>query len=125
MSKISELKALENQHEATQQRISQLRKELEGVGKIADRVRQEAEKAGLDLREICYALVPALEIKAKKSAGAGDEAPKQQRVRRTKRYTNPENGEVIETKGGNHKGLAEWKKKHGADKVESWGKYVD
>lgn len=29
-------------------------------------------------------------------------------------------GEVIETKGGNHKGLKEWKSEHGAETVESW-----
>jgi len=29
-------------------------------------------------------------------------------------------GEVVETKGGNHKTLKEWKSKYGSDKVESW-----
>jgi hypothetical protein len=29
---------------------------------------------------------------------------------------------VVETKGGNHKTLKEWKTKHGADEVESWVK---
>jgi hypothetical protein len=35
-------------------------------------------------------------------------------------YTNPHNGEVIETKGGNHKGLKNWKQMYGADVVETW-----
>jgi hypothetical protein len=30
------------------------------------------------------------------------------------------NGEVIETKGGNHKTLKEWKAKWGGDVVEGW-----
>jgi hypothetical protein len=27
---------------------------------------------------------------------------------------------LVETKGGNHKTLKEWKTNHGADEVESW-----
>jgi hypothetical protein len=37
-----------------------------------------------------------------------------------KQYKNPHNGEVIETKGGNHKLLKEWKAQYGAEEVESW-----
>ncbi|EGH26812.1 hypothetical protein PSYMO_37207, partial [Pseudomonas amygdali pv. mori str. 301020] len=32
-------------------------------------------------------------------------------------YKHPKTGEVIETKGGNHKVLKEWKAEHGADVV--------
>lgn len=42
------------------------------------------------------------------------------RSRRVKLYKNPHNNEVIETRGGNHKTLKEWKNKWGADEVESW-----
>ncbi len=35
-------------------------------------------------------------------------------------YKNPNTGEVIETEGGNHRGLKEWKAEHGADVVEGW-----
>lgn len=42
------------------------------------------------------------------------------RQRSVKQYKNPHNGEVIETKGGNHKTLKEWKEKWGGDVVESW-----
>ncbi|MDT4865936.1 hypothetical protein FQZ97_1007650 [compost metagenome] len=42
------------------------------------------------------------------------------RARKVKQYKNPNTGEVIETKGGNHKTLKEWKAKWGADVVESW-----
>ncbi len=40
--------------------------------------------------------------------------------RKLKVYKNPENGEVIETRGGNHKKLREWKEEYGAEIVESW-----
>lgn len=47
------------------------------------------------------------------------------RARRVKRYQNPNNGEVIETKGGNHKTLKAWKEQYGSDKVESWATILD
>ncbi|MBK5513747.1 histone-like nucleoid-structuring protein, MvaT/MvaU family [Pseudomonas sp. TH15] len=40
--------------------------------------------------------------------------------RELKTYKNPHTGEMVQTKGGNHKTLKEWKTKHGADEVESW-----
>ena len=40
--------------------------------------------------------------------------------RMVKRYKNPHTGEVIETKGGNHKGLKQWKDQYGADEVQNW-----
>ena len=48
-------------------------------------------------------------------AKADSRKPRQVQV-----YKNPKSGEVIETKGGNHKTLKEWKAKYGADTVESW-----
>lgn len=47
------------------------------------------------------------------------------RARRVKRYKNPHNGETIETKGGNHKVLKEWKAEYGSDTVESWATILD
>lgn len=42
------------------------------------------------------------------------------KARSVKIYKNPHTGEFIETKGGNHKQLKEWKAEHGSDEVESW-----
>lgn len=47
------------------------------------------------------------------------------RPRRTKRYSNPHTGDVIETKGGNHKELKEWKAQWGSDTVESWSETIN
>jgi hypothetical protein len=46
------------------------------------------------------------------------------RTRKMKQYSNPNTGEVIETKGGNHKTLKEWKAKWGGAVVESWVKLL-
>ncbi|WP_447754530.1 histone-like nucleoid-structuring protein, MvaT/MvaU family [Pseudomonas nicosulfuronedens] len=42
------------------------------------------------------------------------------RARVLKVYKNPHNGEVVETKGGNHTVLKAWKAQYGASTVESW-----
>lgn len=49
--------------------------------------------------------------------------PQKQTVRKKRKikiYRNPETGDVVETRGGNHKTLKIWKEKYGADTVESW-----
>ncbi|WP_462379165.1 histone-like nucleoid-structuring protein, MvaT/MvaU family [Pseudomonas sp. Marseille-QA0892] len=54
------------------------------------------------------------------------EQPPANNVRKTrapravKRYVHPDSGEVIETKGGNHKLLKQWKAEHGSEAVEGW-----
>jgi hypothetical protein len=47
-------------------------------------------------------------------------APKTRRARVVKVYQNPHTGELIETKGGNHRGLKAWKEQYGASTVDSW-----
>ncbi|NLW03744.1 MAG: DNA binding protein [Pseudomonadaceae bacterium] len=42
------------------------------------------------------------------------------RTRKLKVYVNPNTNETIETRGGNHKELKEWKAEFGSDVVESW-----
>ena len=42
------------------------------------------------------------------------------RRRKLKIYKHPKTGEVVETRGGNHKTLKAWKDEHGSDTVESW-----
>ena len=44
----------------------------------------------------------------------------QRKARALKIYVNPQIGERVETKGGNHKALKAWKGEFGADVVESW-----
>lgn len=46
------------------------------------------------------------------------------RGRALKVYRNPNTGEVVETRGGNHKTLKAWKAEHGSDTVEGWVEQV-
>ncbi|MNN85438.1 hypothetical protein D3C81_2027260 [compost metagenome] len=67
------------------------------------------------LRDIIAILDP------KAATRATSTAPKQQRRPRVvKVYENPHTGELIETKGGNHRGLKAWKEEYGPATVESW-----
>lgn len=42
------------------------------------------------------------------------------RARTVRVYKNPYSGEIVETKGGNHKTLKAWEAERGGDEVESW-----
>nr|WP_297400154.1 histone-like nucleoid-structuring protein, MvaT/MvaU family [uncultured Marinobacter sp.] len=54
-------------------------------------------------------------------AGAkGDTSTGTRAKRPMKTYKNPHTGEVVKTRGGNHKTLNEWREKHGKEAVQSW-----
>ena len=119
MSLINEYRATEEAIKELQERrknLSQddkLKKELEFEGKLRT-LMGEYQKS---LRDIIALLDP--EAKLSKTARTA-KATVSKRARKVKQYKNPNTGEVIETKGGNHKTLKEWKAKWGAAVVEGW-----
>lgn len=117
MSKIAEFKALEAQ-------LIEQMKQLDAM-KNDDGLKREIEFEG-KLRKLMGeynvtlpGIIALLDPHARQSAKP-TEVKVSRKARVVKRYKNPNTGEVIETKGGNHKLLKEWKTKHGADQVESW-----
>ncbi|AXM98037.1 histone-like nucleoid-structuring protein, MvaT/MvaU family [Pseudomonas plecoglossicida] len=117
MSKLVEFRAAER---ALQEQLAQLealkndaglKKEIEFESKL--KALMESYDKGL--KEIIAILDPA-------AAGHRQEkvSTTQRRPRALKRYKNPHSGEVVETKGGNHRVLKEWKAEYGATNVESW-----
>ncbi|HBO3146303.1 histone-like nucleoid-structuring protein, MvaT/MvaU family [Pseudomonas aeruginosa] len=68
------------------------------------------------LRDIIAILDPESRLKN----GKPQAATSQRRARVSKVYKNPHTGEVVETKGGNHKVLKAWKAEYGNDAVDSW-----
>ena len=92
---------------------SELQKEIEFETKLRDLL----AKYGYSLRDIINLLDPQSGRRAAAPA-AGEKAPR--RARQVKQYKNPHNGEIIETKGGNHKLLKEWKAEYGSDEEEGW-----
>lgn len=119
MSLINEYRATEEAIKELQERLKnmsqddKLKKELEFEGKLRA-LMGEYQKS---LRDIIAMLDP--EAKNGKAARA-PKASTAKRARKIKQYKNPNTGEVIETKGGNHKTLKEWKAKWGGNVVESW-----
>jgi uncharacterized coiled-coil protein SlyX len=120
MSKAAEYRALEKQIAEQLQALealkgsADLQKELE----FEDKLRKLMEKYGMSLRSIIDMLDPQAgrgRAQAQGQASAG-----QRKERAIKRYVNPNNGEVVETKGGNHKVLKAWKEEFGSQEVESW-----
>ena len=65
-------------------------------------------------------VVNLLDTQAGRPAPNAESKSSTRKPRQVKVYKNPESGEVVETKGGNHKTLKEWKAKYGSDTVESW-----
>lgn len=59
-------------------------------------------------------------IDPKKSNSESADAKKISRPRETKVFKNPHTGEVIQTKGANHKTLKAWKAEYGNDVVTGW-----
>ena len=124
MSLINEYRATEEAIKELQERLKnlsqddKLKKELEFEGKLRT-LMGEYQKS---LRDIIALLDP--EAKLSKTARTA-KATVSKRARKVKQYKNPNTGEVIETKGGNHKVLKEWKAKWGSDVVESWVTLLD
>ena len=125
MSLINEYRATEEAIKELQARLAnlsqddKLKKELEFEGKLRNLMGEYSKS----LRDVIALLDP--ESKLSKAPRGTVKAVATKRARQVKQYKNPHNGEVIETKGGNHKTLKEWKAKWGGDVVESWATLLD
>ena len=121
MSLINEYRATEEAIKELQARLKnlsqddKLQTELEFDGKLRTLMGEDQKS----LRDIIALLDPDAKVNKAPRGGAVKPAGTK-RARKVKQYKNPHNGEVIETKGGNHKTLKEWKAKWGSDDVESW-----
>ncbi|MEX5538008.1 histone-like nucleoid-structuring protein, MvaT/MvaU family [Pseudomonas syringae] len=89
-----------------------LKKEIEFETKL----RKLLEHYGFSLKHIVNLLDPQTSARGQIS----DKPASTHKPRELKVYKNPNTGEVIETKGGNHRALKGWKAEHGADVVEGW-----
>ncbi|MDY7218996.1 histone-like nucleoid-structuring protein MvaT [Denitrificimonas sp. JX-1] len=109
------IKELENRL-ANLSQDSQLQKELE----FEEKLRALMAEYNKSLRDIIVIIDPQAARTNTPRPAARTRSP-----RKTKQYDNPHTGEVIRTKGGNHKVLKEWKAKWGSDVVESWVTIID
>ena len=123
MSKAAEYRALERQIADQLAALESLKgsealqKELE----FEDKLRKLLGEYGYSLRNIIAILDPKASSAADVvGVGKVDGRKGQRAPRALKRYHNPHTGEVVETKGGNHKTLNAWKQEHGHEAVASW-----
>ena len=123
--------SLINEYRDTEEAIKQLQARLNDL-KQSDKLQKELEFEGklralmAEYQKSLPSIIAILDPEAK--SGKITRASKTtgtKRARKIKQYKNPNSGEVIETKGGNHKVLKEWKAKWGSDVVESWVTLLD
>ncbi|QZA95998.1 DNA binding protein [Pseudomonas mandelii] len=118
MSKLAEFRQLEKHLAEQLQALEALKGDagLKQEIEFETKLRALLAKYGYSLKDIVNLLDPHAGRRAPATESkAGTRKPRQVKV-----YKNPNTGEIIETKGGNHKGLKEWKAEHGSDTVESW-----
>ena len=118
MSKLAEFRQLEK-HLAEQ---LQALEALKGDAGLKKEIEFETKLRAL-LAEYGYSLpnvINLLDPKSGRRAPVAEPQASTRKPRQVKVYKNPNTGEVVETKGGNHKTLKEWKAEHGSATVESW-----
>ncbi|WP_106478278.1 histone-like nucleoid-structuring protein, MvaT/MvaU family [Phytohalomonas tamaricis] len=115
MKKEQLLKQLRDELQQLEQ-DQRLKSELEFKGKLESLMSEYDKKAS----DVIGLLDPeALEDNPQK-VNANVDSTSSRRKRKLKVYKNPHTGEVVETRGGNHKTLKTWKEEYGNDTVESW-----
>ena len=116
LSRLAEFRAAEK---ALQEQLAQL-EALKNDAGLKKEIEFEQKLQGLmksynkNVRDIISILDPG------PATSKTSSAPKQRKARVLKVYQNPHTGELIETKGGNHRGLKAWKEQYGAATVETW-----
>jgi hypothetical protein len=114
--------SLLNQYRETELALAELQDRLQKLSSD-DRLKAEIEfekkLRGL-MAEYGKSLPNVIAILDPQSVKKSASEPVKRRERQVKVYKNPNNGEVVETKGGNNKILKAWKAEHGADVVEGW-----
>nr|WP_085920410.1 histone-like nucleoid-structuring protein, MvaT/MvaU family [Halomonas sp. CSM-2] len=90
---------------------SELKKELEFKEQL-HALMAEYGKVG---RDVCEILDPSYQKKPDKGVNTSG-----RKKRALKIYKNPHTGEVVETRGGNHKVIQEWKSEFGNEEVANW-----
>jgi hypothetical protein len=120
MSRLAEFRKLEKQ---LAEQLAELESMKSDIGlkremEFESKLRALLAEYGYSLRNVIRLLDP--QAGSRKLAVAVTPEKTTRKARELKVYKNPNSGEVVETKGGNHRQLKEWKTKFGADIVESW-----
>lgn len=118
MSRLAEYRKLEQQLAAQLAELESMKNDS-GLKREMDfetKLRALLGEYGYSLKNVIAVLDP----QAGRRAPVAESKVGSRKPRQVKLYKNPHTGEVVETKGGNHKTLKEWKAQYGSDTVESW-----
>ncbi|WP_277962719.1 histone-like nucleoid-structuring protein, MvaT/MvaU family [Pseudomonas sp. RIT-To-2] len=119
MSRLVEFRKLEQELAAQLAELEALKNDsgLQQEMEFENKLRALLGEYGFSLRNIIDILDPQASVR-RTPAPVAEKAPR--KARGVKVYRNPNNDEIIETKGGNHTRLKQWKAEFGSDVVESW-----
>ena len=119
MSRLAEYRKLEQQLAEQLAELESMKSDsgLQREMDFESKLRTLLGEYGFSLQNVINLLDPQAGRRSPSVAAAPKVARK---AREVKVYKNPNSGELIETKGGNHRQLKEWKTEFGADVVESW-----
>jgi nucleoid DNA-binding protein len=76
------------------------------------------DKSAKDMLEVLATMDSSVRNKIEQGGGSGNSDGRKKRPMKT--YRNPHTGEVVETRGGNHKTLNAWRKQYGKEEVARW-----
>ncbi|MBV4465923.1 DNA binding protein [Pseudomonas sp. SWRI79] len=118
MSRLAEFRKLEQQLAEQLAELESMKSDsgLKNEMEFERKLRALLGEYGFSLKNIIGILDPA----AGRRTSTPTPVKAAHKAREVKIYKNPNSGEVIETKGGNHRQLKEWKTEFGADVVDSW-----
>lgn len=120
MSRIAELRQLEAQIAEHQARLESLKNDdkLKKEIEFGEKLRALLGEHGMSLEDVIAVLDPERRTGSRQPGATAEKRTRRERT--LKRYKHPDTGEIVETKGGNHKVLKAWRTEFGADSVESW-----
>ncbi len=126
MSKLAEYRQLERHLAEQLEALEAMKgdKDLEKEIEFESKLRELLGEYNKSLKDIVSIIGPESGARTSSTrqgkAGTAGTTKATRKARSVKRYKNPNTGEVVETKGGNHKTLKQWKSEYGAAEVESW-----
>ena len=120
MSALADLERAKKQLEEAQKKVEEAQANAEAIEKTQKDVEDLLKKHDVSAQQLVELLFDTHDgLKAPgKQRGTG--STKAGGTRKLQVYKNPHTGEVVETRGANHKTLKEWREEYGADKVRSW-----
>ena len=123
MGKISTYYKKKQMAEQLQQEIQkmeedkELRQELDFKEDL-NQLMKKYDKSAKDMLEVLATMDSSVRNKIDQGGSSGNTDGRKKRPLKT--YRNPHTGEVVQTRGGNHKTLNAWRKQYGKEEVARW-----